>query len=157
MKNNIENNFNFEMIDIPVKQSTKSKQNKNTGIIKNNDPSYTFVMPEVIEFEEIDENLLISDNKKSFKASFDDLIYDNQNASKYVKNNRVRNYNNEADWDLLRSLVIMKVMRKNRQKKQVVLDDIVEFRLLPNTWAEELCDYLFRHNFNFVVYEDESL
>jgi len=154
MENNTENNFNFEIVEIPV---AKSKQNKNTSINKNNDPSYTFVMPEIVEFEEIDESFIISTNDKKFKPSFDDLIYDNENASSYVKNNRIRNYNNEADWDLLRSLVIMKVIRKNRRNKQVVLDDIVEFRLLPNTWAEELCNYLFKNNFNFVVYEDESL
>jgi hypothetical protein len=47
-------------------------------------------------------------------------------------------------------------MRKNKRNQKIVLDDIVEFRLLPKDWAEELCGYLFRNNINFTVYDNNT-
>ena len=147
---NLENNdFTFDVVDEIVKETPKVKKkakNAKTGVVKNNDQESTFVMPEVIEFEEIDECLIFNKKGKRFAPTF----------NSYEDKDKIRFYNNEKDWDLLRGLIIMKCIRKNKHNQKVVLDDIVEFRLLPKDWAEELCNYLFRNEFNFVVYEDEN-
>lgn len=63
----------------------------------------------------------------------------------------------KVDFDFYASLVTIKVQRKNRQNKLVVLDDIVEFRMLPVKEANELCDRLFAMDYLFVVYEGDEI
>lgn len=158
----INNEFTFEVIDQPIDKNTKSSKSKKTNVVKDNSVDCDFVLPEIFEFEEIDEFLITSKKGQRFKPTFDHLL------TKYIVNgieytnkhlmssDSKRDYNNENDWDLLRSLVVMKCVRKNRRKEKVVLDDIVEFRLLPKQWAEDLCEYLFRNDFNFIVYEENN-
>ena len=147
MSNLNDHNFVFEIVEQEITEPVKVKKTKKTGVIQNNEQEYDFVIPEVIEFEEIDECLIL--NNKKPKLYFD-------STNNYGKDsNPIRFYNTEADWDLLRGLVVIKCMRKNKHNQKIVLDDIVEFRLLPKNWAEELCNYLFRNNINFVVYEND--
>lgn len=147
MNNLNDHNFVFEIVEEKITEPVKVKKNKKTGVVQNNNQEYDFVIPEVIEFEEIDECLIL--NNKKPKLYFD-------STNNYAKDsNPIRFYNTEADWDLLRGLVVIKCMRKNKHNQKIVLDDIVEFRLLPKDWAEELCGYLFRNNINFVVYEND--
>ena len=158
----INNEFTFEVIDQPIDKNTKSSKSKKTNVVKDNTSNHIFVLPETFEFEEIDECLITSNKGKSFKPTFNELLtkyivngieYTNKHL---ISSDSKRDYNNENDWDLLRSLVVMKCVRKNRRKEKVVLDDIVEFRLLPKQWAEDLCEYLFRNDFNFIVYEENN-
>lgn len=154
--NNLENHeFIFEEVDESIKQPKKTRSNKKTGIVVSKDQDYELVIPEVLEFEEIDECLVFSNRKKS-KLYFDSTNTQYVNTGYPTENNQIRFYNTEADWDLLRSLVVMKCMRRNRKKEKIVLDDFTEFRLLPKEWAEELCNYLFRNDFVFVVYENNT-
>lgn len=148
MNNLDEHNFVFEIVEEEAAKPVKVKKNKKTGVVQNNDQEYDLVIPEVIEFEEIDECLIL--NNKKAKLYFD-------STNNYAKDsNPIRFYNTEADWDLLRGLVVIKCMRKNKRNQKIVLDDIVEFRLLPKDWAEELCSYLFRNNINFIVYDNNT-
>jgi len=137
-------NFTFEIIDddtsITEEQTKKAAKTKKPRKTKSADEVSDWVLPEVIEFEEVDSCLIFSDKKPK--------LYFNENTTRY--------YNSQEDWELLRSLVVMKSVRKNRKKEKIVLDDIVEFRLLPKEMAEELCDYLFRNDINFVVYENKT-
>lgn len=158
----VNNEFTFEVIDQPIDKNTKLSKSKKTNVVKDNSVDYDFVLPETFEFEEIDECLITSKKNQIFKPTFNELLtkyvingieYTNKHA---VSLDSRRDYNNENDWDLLRSLVVMKCVRKNRRKEKVVLDDIVEFRLLPKQWAEDLCEYLFRNDFNFIVYEENN-
>lgn len=147
MNNLDDHNFVFEIVEEEITEPVKVKKTKKTGVVQNNDQEYDLVIPEVIEFEEIDECLIL--NNKKPKLYFD-------STNNYAKDsNPIRFYNTEADWDLLRGLVVIKCMRKHKHNQKIVLDDIVEFRLLPKDWAEELCNYLFRNNINFVVYEND--
>ena len=148
MNNLDEHNFVFEIVEEEAAEPVKVKKNKKTGVVQNNDQEYDLVIPEVIEFEEIDECLIL--NNKKAKLYFD-------STNNYAKDsNPIRFYNTEEDWDLLRGLVVIKCMRKNKRNQKIVLDDIVEFRLLPKDWAEELCGYLFRNNINFIVYDNNT-
>ena len=63
----------------------------------------------------------------------------------------------KLDWDFYATLVRMKVRRKNKKGIVPVLDDIVEFRMLPNKEANELCQWLFDNDFTFVVYEGDEI
>lgn len=63
----------------------------------------------------------------------------------------------KVDFDFYAALVTIKVQRKNRKNEVVVLDDIVEFRMLPVKEANELCDRLFDMDYLFVVYEGDEI
>lgn len=137
-------NFTFEIIDedmsIVEDKPKKAAKVRKPRKDKSPDEISDWVIPEIIEIEEVDSCLIFS-NKKP-KLYFDECS--------------TRYYHSKEDWELLRSLVIMKCVRKNRKKENIVLDDIVEFRLMPSVMAEELCNYLFRNDINFVVYEENN-
>lgn len=63
----------------------------------------------------------------------------------------------KTDWDFYAGLVRIKVLRKNKKGIVPVLDDIVEFRMLPTKEANELCQWLFDNDFTFVVYEGDEI
>lgn len=63
----------------------------------------------------------------------------------------------KVDFDFYAALVTIKVQRKNRKNQIPVLDDIVEFRMLPAKEANELCDKLFAMDYVFVVYEGDEI
>ncbi len=63
----------------------------------------------------------------------------------------------KVDWDFYAALVTIKVQRKNRKNQIPVLDDIVEFRMLPTKEANDLCDKLFAMDYVFVVYEGDKV
>lgn len=63
----------------------------------------------------------------------------------------------KVDFDFYAALVTIKVQRKNRKNQIPVLDDIVEFRMLPTKEANELCDRLFAMDYVFVVYEGDEI
>lgn len=63
----------------------------------------------------------------------------------------------KVDFDFYAALVTIKVQRKNRKNQIPVLDDIVEFRMLPTKEANELCDKLFAMDYVFVVYEGDKI
>ena len=159
---NLNDEFTFEVIDQPIEKTTKPNKKKENSVVKDISSDCVFVLPETFEFEEIDEFLITSKKGQTFKPTFNHLLSKHiVNGVEYTNKHIItpdskRDYNNENDWDLLRSLVIMKCVRRNRRKEKVVLDDIVEFRLLPKQWAEDLCEYLFRNDFNFIVYEENN-
>lgn len=63
----------------------------------------------------------------------------------------------KTDWEFYASLVRLKVARNTRKNKLTVLDDIVEFRMLPTNEANELCQYLYDTDLLFVVYEGDEI
>jgi hypothetical protein len=63
----------------------------------------------------------------------------------------------KVDWDFYASLVRIKVRRVNKKGLVAVLDDIIEFRMLPTNEANILCQWLFDNDFTFVVYEGDEI
>jgi len=63
----------------------------------------------------------------------------------------------KVDWDFYASLVRIKVRRVNKKGLVAILDDIIEFRMLPTNEANILCQWLFDNDFVFVVYEGDEI
>jgi hypothetical protein len=63
----------------------------------------------------------------------------------------------KTDWDFYSALVRLKVGRANKKSKVPVLDDLIEFRMLPTNEANTLCQWLFDNEFVFVVYEGDEI
>lgn len=100
------------------------------------------------EFEIIDEDQIQDTrNKKKPKLYFDGGTYLDHEP-------HFRDGWSEKDWNFYAMLVRMKVRRDNIRKRVTVLDDVVEFRMLPDNVASDLCDWLKSNDFKFVVYHD---
>lgn len=108
--------------------------------------------PETLDFEICEESDLTyaRQPKKKIKKHFDGGTYLTNSPS-------FRDGWTKVDWDFYASLVTIKVQRKNRKNEVPVLDDIVEFRMIPTKEANELCQRLFEMDYLFVVYEGDEV
>jgi hypothetical protein len=102
---------------------------------------------EIVESDQID--FPTREKKKVTPLHFDGGTY-------LINSPHFRDGWTETDWYFYALLVRMKVRRDNRRGRVSVLDNIVEFRMLPSMFAEEFCDSLYSEGFKFVVYKDEE-
>lgn len=118
------------------------------GIIMTNDiNSSDDLGMEIVNEEDL---VFLRQKKKKIKAHFDGGTYLNNHP-------HFRDGWTKTDWDFYAGLVRIKVLRKNKKGIVPVLDDIVEFRMLPSKEANELCQWLFDNDFTFVVYEGDEI
>jgi hypothetical protein len=102
-----------------------------------------------IEFEIIEEtDIMYSRQPKEKKAQ---TFYP---YGSYSTERTYRDYWSDEDQALLQSLVRIRVIRDNAKGKVTVLDNLTQFRLLKEVFANELCDWLFNNEYKFVVYND---
>ena len=101
-----------------------------------------------LEFEVIDEDqVIVPERKKKIDAFFP--------YGSYSKERTYRTYWEDNDQDFLMSLVSIKVVRMNRKKQEVILDDIREFRLLNKDARDQLIKSFTIVGYNFSLYGEE--
>jgi len=129
-------------------EQTMTEQQVRDNILQNDVSSSDTLGMEIVE----ESDLVFAGRKKKPKVKpyFDGGTY----LTNYPHH---RDGWTKADWDFYASLVRMKVRRKNKKGIIPVLDDIVEFRMLPNNEANELCQWLFDNDFLFVIYEGDEV
>lgn len=118
------------------------------GIIMTNDINSSDDLD--MEIVNEDDLVFLRQKKKKIKTYFD--------GGTYLDNHpHFRDGWTKKDWDFYAGLVKIKVLRKNKRGITPVLDDIVEFRMLPTKEANQLCQWLFDNDFTFVVYEGDEI